>query len=89
MRWPCGPPAGRAGAFQIDEVRKAGLESGPLSLATRLRVAAADGLEAALETIVGAALYALRTAPSVALWVGGPAGIWLVARRRLRAKIRS
>ena len=73
--------------LQIDEVRKAGFESGPLSLATRLRVAGADGLEAALESIVAAALFVLRAGPSAALWLGAAAGIWIAARRRTRSRV--
>ena len=69
-------------ALEINEIRKAGLESGPLSLATRLRVAAADGLESALESVVAAVLFALRAGPSAALWLGAAAGVWFVARRR-------
>jgi len=68
--------------LEINEIRKAGLESGPLSLATRLRVAAADGLESALESVVAAVLFALRAGPSAALWLGAAAGVWFVARRR-------
>jgi hypothetical protein len=75
-------------ALEINEIRKAGLETGPLSLTTRLRVAAADGLESALESVVSAVLFALRAGPSAALWVGAAAGVWFVTRRRRGAKIR-
>ena len=69
--------------LQIDEVRKAGLESGPLSLTTRLRVAAADGLEAALENIVGAVLFILRAGPALLLWIGAGLFLWMFVRRRI------
>lgn len=71
--------------LQIDEVRKAGLESGPLSLPTRLRVAAADGLEAALESIVSAVLFVLRAGPAASLWILLAALSWLVVRRFRRS----
>ena len=67
--------------LQIDEVRKAGLESGPLALSTRLHVAAADGLEAALESLVGAVLLVLRAGPATALWLAAAAVVWIAARR--------
>jgi hypothetical protein len=69
--------------LEIDEVRKAGLESGPLSLTTRLRVAAADGLEAALENMVGAVLFILRAGPALMLWIGAGLLVWMLVRRRL------
>ena len=69
--------------LEIDEVRKAGLESGPLSLTTRLRVAAADGLEAALENIVGAVLFILRAGPALLLWIGAGLFLWMFVRRRI------
>jgi hypothetical protein len=72
--------------LQIDEVRKAGLESGPLSLSTRLSVAAADGLESALESIVGALLFLLRAGPAAALWIGAAALSWLAIRRFRRSQ---
>jgi hypothetical protein len=67
--------------LEIDEVRKAGLESGPLSLTTRLRVAAADGLEAALESIVGAVLFILRAGPALLLWIAAGFLMWTLVRR--------
>jgi hypothetical protein len=72
--------------LQIDEVRKAGLESGPLSLATRLRVAAADGLESALESIVGAVLFVLRAGPAALLWLAAGLSVWAVVRRIRRTR---
>jgi hypothetical protein len=71
--------------LQIDEIRKAGLESGPLSLATRLRVAAADGLESALESIVSTVLFVLRAGPAAMIWAVVGLSVWIVARRFRRA----
>jgi len=72
--------------LEIDEIRKAGLESGPLSLGTRLRVAAADGLESALESIVGAVLLVLRTGPAALLWLCAGVCAWTLGRRIFRLK---
>jgi hypothetical protein len=71
----------------ITEERKAGLDTGPLSLATRIRVAAADGLEAAFESVALALLFLLRAGPSLVLW-GGLAGlVWITVWRRTRPGI--
>ena len=70
--------------LEIGEERKAGLEAGPLSLGTRLRVAAADGLEAALESVVGAVLLALRAGPATIIWVGLGATLWVLGRQRVQ-----
>jgi len=72
--------------LQIDEVRKAGLESGPLSLTTRIRVAAADGLESALESLVGAVLFVLRAGPALIIWLGALGSTWLLVRRLVRGQ---
>jgi hypothetical protein len=72
----------------ITEERKAGLDPGPLSLATRIRIAAADGLESALETIALTVLFLLRAGPSLVLWGAAGVSIWLVLRRRTRFGIR-
>ncbi len=66
----------------ISEERKAGLDGGPLSLATRIRVAAADGAAGALETVVALLLLILRAGPSLLLWGTAAAAAWLVLRRR-------
>lgn len=71
----------------IMEERKAGLD-GPLSLATRVRVAAADGLESALESVALALLFLLRAGPSLVLWGAAVASIWLLLRRRARLGMR-
>ena len=67
----------------ISEERKASLD-GPLSLATRLRIAAADGLEAVLETVTALMLLALRAGPTLLFWGGIVALGWLTIRRRIR-----
>lgn len=72
----------------ITEERKAGLDAGPLSLATRIRVAAADGLEAALESVALTLLFLLRAGPSLLLWATAVASLWLIVRRRVRLGIR-
>ena len=59
----------------ITEERKAGLDAGPLSLATRIRIAAADGLESALESVAAdAALPAPRRPDARALGCGRSRG---------------
>ena len=72
--------------LQIDEVRKAGLESGPLSLATRLRVAAADGLEPAPELACWRRSVRLAAGPAALLWLAAGLSVWAVARRIRRAR---
>jgi len=71
----------------ISEERKAGLE-GPLSLSTRLRVAAADGLEAALESVTATALFVLRAGPTLLLWAAVAATAWWLTLRRRTLRIR-
>lgn len=67
----------------ISEERKASLD-GPLSLATRVRIAAADGLGAAMESVAAMLLLALRVGPTLLFW-GAVAGLgYLVLRRRVR-----
>jgi Domain of unknown function (DUF4349)/Putative zinc-finger len=65
----------------IVEERKAGLDAGPLSLASRLRVATADGLQTAVESIVGTVLFLLRIGPTLSVWLLVAAAAWLVRRR--------
>ena len=67
-------------AVTISEERKAGLAQGPLSLATRVRIAAADGVETALETIVSAVLLLLRVGPMLIVWLPIAAATWFIAR---------
>jgi Domain of unknown function (DUF4349)/Putative zinc-finger len=66
--------------LNVAEERKAGL-AGPLSLATRIRIAAADGLESALEGLTATLLLVLRAGPSLLLWALVLTSAWLVARR--------
>ena len=67
----------------ISEERKVSLD-GPLSFATRLRIAAADGLESVLESVAATVLFALRTGPTLLVWGGIAALIWLALRHRIR-----
>lgn len=67
----------------ITEERKATLD-GPLSLATRIRIAAADGIEAVIDSMASTLLFVLRAGPSLLLWSAIAGAIWLVVRRRLR-----
>ena len=65
----------------ISEERKAGLDPGPLPLLTQVRIAAADGLQNVVDTVVGLTLFVLRAGPSLLLW--GIAGLtaWLTVKR--------
>jgi hypothetical protein len=68
----------------ITEERKASLD-GPLSLITRLRIAAVDGVETALDLVTGMALFILRAGPTLLL-LGMAFGIaWMFGRRILKA----
>jgi hypothetical protein len=64
----------------LSEARKENID-GALSLATRLRVAALDGLESALGSVTAVVLFALRAGPALALWGTLLAATWLVVRR--------
>jgi hypothetical protein len=67
----------------ITEERKASLD-GPLSLATRLRIAAADGLETAFDTVAAFAIFILRAGPTLVVF-GLALGIaWIFGRRFLK-----
>jgi uncharacterized protein DUF4349/putative zinc finger protein len=68
--------------ISVAEERKAGLDAGPLSLATRIRIAAADGLESALESVALTVLLLLRAGPTLLLW-GTALGIAFVFGRRI------
>jgi len=68
--------------LEISEERKAGLD-GPLTLATRVRIAAADGIQRAFDTIVEAMLVVLRAGPTLLLWVVAGLLAWAALRRRL------
>jgi len=71
--------------IQISEERKQGLETGALPLSTRIRVAAADGVAAAIESLVGIGLFILRAGPSLLIW-GIVAIVGWVALRRTLAR---
>ena len=73
--------------IEIREERKAAID-GPLSFPTRIRIAGADGLEAALDSLAGLVLLVLRAGPVVLLWGGVLGATWLLLRRRLRFGIR-
>jgi hypothetical protein len=66
--------------INITEERKAGLE-GPLSLGSRLRIALADGVKAALESVIVMLLLALRTGPALMVWLAVAGLVWLGVRR--------
>lgn len=70
-------------AITVAEERKEGLV-GPLSLATRLRVAAADGLETALDTVTALILFVLRAGPTLVLFSLAAGIAWWIGRRILR-----
>lgn len=72
----------------IGEERKAGLEAGPLPIATRLRVAAADRLASAIESAALAVLFLLRAGPTLVFWGVGAGLTWLLVRRRFQFGIR-
>ena len=64
----------------MTEERKASFD-GPISLTTRLEVAAVEGIEAAFASITGAVLLLLRVGPVLLLWGAFLAAIWLSLRR--------
>ena len=74
--------------IDITEERRAGLTPGPLSFASRVRTAAADGIEWALGSAAWAVLSLLRVGPMLALWalVLGPA--WLMVRNARARRMR-
>ena len=64
----------------ITEERKASID-GPVSRLTRLRLAALDGLENAMESAAGAMLFVLRAGPTLVLWGLVIAIAWAAWRR--------
>lgn len=68
--------------ISISEERKAGLAPGPLSLATRVRIAAQDGVETALETLVATFLFLLRVGPMLLVWFPIAIATWFITRAR-------
>ena len=65
----------------VSEERKASLDSGPLSLPTRLRLAALDGIENVVESVAGVILFVLRAGPALLFWGLLAGAAWLVWRR--------
>lgn len=76
-------------AIQISEERKQGLETGALPLSTRIRVAAADGVAAAIESLVGIGLFILRAGPSLLIWGIVAVVGWMTLRRTLARRGRT
>ena len=74
--------------IEIVEERKAGFDPGPLSLASRFRIAAADGLESALESVAWTLLFLLRAGPFLLLWTVVVGSAWLGLRRALGSRMR-
>lgn len=67
--------------LQIREERRASLGAASPALTDRLRNALVDGVRAAYESILGAALIGLRVAPPLLLWI---ALLWWPARKAVR-----
>lgn len=68
----------------ITEERKTA--ESPLTLGTRIRLAALDGLENVQNTVLGLLLFALRAGPSLAFWGVLVTVCWLGGRRAFRTK---
>ena len=68
----------------ITEERKTA--ESPLTLGTRIRLAALDGIENVQSTVLGLLLFALRAGPSLAFWAVLAGSLWFAGRRILRAK---
>ena len=64
----------------ISEERKTAAV-GPLPLLTQIRIAAADGLQHVVDTVVAITLFALRSGPSFLLWGSFAAALWIGATR--------
>lgn len=75
--------------IEIAEERKAGFDPGPLSLASRFRVAAADGLESALESVAWTLLFLLRAGPFLVVWGVVLGSGWLIRGRVLGWRTRA
>jgi len=69
----------------ISEERKA-LAPGPLPLLTQLRIATADGLQHAVDMVVGATLFVLRAGPTLLLWGIAAAAAWTIVKRVRRVR---
>jgi hypothetical protein len=71
--------------LEVLEERRASVSLGPVPVPARLRHAIADGFEAALSSVLEAALFLLRVGPALLLWgvlLGVPG--WLLVRRHPR-----
>jgi uncharacterized protein DUF4349 len=75
--------------IEIVEERKAGFDPGPLSLASRFRIAAADGLETALESVAWTLVFLLSAGPFLVLWSVVLGTAWLMLRRALGSRMRA
>jgi hypothetical protein len=73
--------------LEIMEERKAGLTPGPLSFASRFRVAAANGVETAVESVAWTLLTVMETGPSLLFWGLALGSAGLIFRRVWRARI--
>jgi hypothetical protein len=73
--------------IEIVEERKAGLIPGPLSLTSRFRIAASDGLESAMESVTGALLFVLTAGPFLVLWSVVLGSAWFIVRRVLGSRM--
>ena len=69
----------------ILEPRKAALDLGPITVSDRLRNAAIDGVRQAWESALRALLFAMRTMPTLLVWVAIAAWPALIVIRRLRS----
>jgi hypothetical protein len=68
--------------LNVEEERRASVNLGPVAVPARLRLAIADGFEAALSSVLAAALFLLRVGPALLLWcvlLGVPG--WFFVRR--------
>ena len=68
----------------ITEERKTA--ESPLTLGTRIRLAALDGIESVQDTLLGLLLFALRAGPTLVVWGVLLIGGWFAARRFFRLK---
>ena len=75
--------------IEIVEEHKAGFDPGPLSLASRFRIAAADGLETAVESVAWTLLFLLSAGPFLVLWSVVLGTAWLMLRRALGSRMRA
>ena len=75
--------------IEIVEEHKAGFDPGPLSLASRFRIAAADGRETAVESVAWTLLFLLSAGPFLVLWSVVLGTAWLMLRRALGSRMRA